>query len=169
MSPEAVFLALSARPVYYGDLSEPKPEREIRLHLAADAIAAAAKTRLEAAMLVALAFSETALSRDVQYGHCDALPAGQRCDNGKARGLFQLHEAACPAAYALPIGSPESLKTEALCAIRLLRWNAQRGREHTLTPEHAAFCGYAAKSWEWKGADARVRTTREILARWGRP
>ena len=166
----AVLAALLALPRYTFDPPESETDRAARLGVVADAIASASRTRTEEASLVAIVKHESAGSMLVQLGRCAELPRGQRCDGGAARGLFQLHRAACPAAYALPEGSVESIRAEAQCAIRLLRWNAQRGKEHTLTPLRAAFAGYAARDWHWKGAEERERTVRAVLARMeGRP
>ncbi len=168
MSPSPILAALLALPRYTFDPPESATDRAARLAIVADAIASATRTSTEAATLVAIVKHEAAGSLLVQLGRCSELPRGQQCDNGKARGVFQLHREACRAAFALPEGSAESIFVEAQCAIRLLRWNAERGREHTLTPLHAAFCGYAAKAWSWPGADERVRTTMAVLAGWGK-
>jgi len=137
-------------------------------------IAAVAANRVEAATLAALAWHETKLSRLVLEGHCDQLPKGMRCDGGRALGPWQLHQQACPKAWALatpnggPEGQRESLREQARCAIRLLRWNGQRGKEHTPTPLHAAFAGYAAQRWTWPGAEVRVKTVEQLLKKWPR-
>lgn len=137
-------------------------------------IAIVSANRVEAATLMALAYHETKLAKLVMEGHCDQLPKGMQCDSGKALGVFQLHKEACPAAWALatpnggPEGQRESLHEQARCAIRLLRWNAQRGKGVAPTPLHGAFSGYAAQDWNWKGAEERVHTVERLLKKWPR-
>jgi len=168
MSPEIVLSAMLSLTPYSGDRGDSTEARMDLYRPVAQNIARVARTPSEAAILVALGFHETGFARFVIEGRCSEGPPGQRCDGGKARGVFQLHASACPAAWKFPEGSPESLELEAGCAIRLLRWNAVRGREHTITPAHAAFSGYAARDWGWGGADLRVKTTAGLLAKWGR-
>src|SRR6185369_104575 len=132
--PATVLALLVSLPPYSGDRAESRDERATRLAPVAEVISAVARNRSEVAMLVSLAVNETQLSAAVQLGNCAAL-GKHACDNGKARGVFQLHEEACRSAYAFPAGSVESLRAEAQCAIRLLRWNAERGREHALSPQ----------------------------------
>jgi hypothetical protein len=150
---------------FFGDKAESPDERAELYQPIAEAISAASKSPADAALLISLSWHETKWSRAILEGRCDEMPAGQRCDGGHARGVFSLHRQACPAAWELPYGSTESLHVEAACALRLLRWNAQRGREHALTPLHAAFAGYGARSWHWSQADDRVKTVRVVLGR----
>lgn len=140
----------------------------------AEEISAAAANRVEAATLMALAYHESKLAKLIMEGHCDRLPKGMQCDSGKALGVFQLHEKACPAAWALatpnggPDGQRESLHEQARCAIRLLRWNAKRGKGVAPSELRAAFSGYAARPWDWKGAEAREKTVDLLLKKWPR-
>lgn len=157
-----VLTVLLARPESHTDVDRSLESREARLAPVAHAVSAASRTLDEAAVLMALGEHETNYAEHVLAGHCDQMPEGERCDGGRARGPWQLHKEACPVAWALPDGSQEALDAEAGCAIRLLRWNAVRGREHTITPGHAAFAGYAARDWGWPGAEKRVKTSREI-------
>lgn len=161
MIQSAVILAALLRLSPYSGDHETAAERAARLAPVADAISAVVRSRSEVAMMLALGLHESGFSALVQAGKCSELGIRKACDNGKARGVFQLHAEA----YRFADGSVESLRAEAGCAIRLLRWNAERGKEHTLTPQHAAFCGYAAKAWSWPDANRRVKTAREILAR----
>jgi hypothetical protein len=137
-------------------------------------IAAVAANRVEAATLMALAYHETKLSKLVMEGHCDQLPKGMQCDGGKALGVWQLHKEACPAAWALatpnggPEGQRESLHEQARCAIRLLRWNAKRGKGAAPSELRAAFAGYAARPWDWEGAEVREKTVERLLRKWPR-
>ncbi len=137
-------------------------------------ISIVAANRIEAATLMALAYHESKLARLIMEGHCDQLPKGMRCDNGKALGVWQLHERACPAAWALatpnggPEGQRESLHEQAKCAINLLRWNAKRGKGAAPSELRAAFAGYAARAWDWEGAEVREKTVERLLRRWPR-
>jgi hypothetical protein len=158
----AILAALLREPVYHRDRAMTEPERVALFTPVAEAIAEVSRTATDAASLVALLEHETHGARDVLTGHCDQMPKGERCDNLRARGGWQLHRAACPKAWALVDGSAESIRIEAACALRQLHYQAHRGREHARTPLHAAFAGYAARPWNWEGADARVRTTKRI-------
>jgi hypothetical protein len=162
VSPDAVLAAALSLSPYVGDKIDTPEQRSTLYRPVAEAIAEVAKTKSEASILVALAFHESGFARFVIEGRCAQGPPGQRCDGGKARGVFQLHEAACREAWKLKDGSVESIRAEARCAIGLLRWNAERGKDLTPTRVHAAFAGYAARGWDWDGAAKRVETARKI-------
>ena len=136
----------------------------------ADEIGAVSANRDEAAALISLAWHETKFASAVMEGRCSDLHP-RACDSGRALGVWQLHKQACTAAWALAspnggtAGQRESLREQARCAIRLLRWNAKRGRDRARTPLHAAFAGYAARPWNWAGAEVRVATVRAVLRR----
>lgn len=163
-----ILAVLLAQPSYVADRDESPAAREELLRPVAEAIAEAAHNNQEAAMLIALGQAESGFARYVVTGHCSEGPAGARCDSlhgiPRARGAWQLHKSACPTAWALVDGSEESIRAEAQCAVRHLRYFAARGREHALTPTVAAFAGYAARSWSWAGAEKRAETTKTILA-----
>lgn len=108
----AVLLAL---PVYMGD-GESGESREARLDPWARAIAAEARTPDEAAALVAVGQLESRWAEYVTEGRCHEGPAGQRCDNGRAKGPYQLH-GWCTATD--PRG-------QTACAARMLRWARSR-------------------------------------------
>ena len=166
----AVILSL---PQFYLDV--PKfgaAEREALVRPVAEAIVEVARSRTEAAAMVALAYHESRFSDSVLRGACDELPKGMRCDEHKgvplARGAWQLHESACRTAWAFPAGSVESLRAEARCVIRLLRWNAKRGKGVAPSDLRGAFAGYAARDWNWPGAETRERTVELLLKKWPR-
>jgi hypothetical protein len=162
VSAEAVLTAALSLAPYVGDKADTPEQRSALYRPVAEAIAEVARTKSEASILVALAFHETGFARFVIEGRCTEGPPGQRCDGGKARGVFQLHEAACRDAWELKDGSVESIRAEARCAIRLLRWNGERGKDRTPNRVLAAFAGYAARDWNWDGAAKRVETARKI-------
>lgn len=132
----------------------------------AEAVAKAAHTYWEAALLMSQAISETHMARYVIEGRCMQGPAGYRCDprHGvpRARGVWQLHETACKRAWALPESSYESIMFEAECAMQSMRYFSHIGREHAQTPAHAAFCGMGPKPWDWPGAEKRVALAKTI-------
>ncbi len=162
-----VLAAALSLAVYTGDRAETADEREALLTPVAYEISTVARTPSEGAFLVALAFHESGFARYVIEGRCSDGPPGQRCDGGKARGVFQLHKAACRAAWAEPAGSRSSLRAEATCALSLLRWGGQQCREHALTPAIGAFGMYAGRGCHWSGAEARTRTVTVLLGKWG--
>ena len=132
----------------------------------AEAVAKAANTYWEAALLVADAISETHMARYVIEGRCMQGPVGQQCDpkHGvpRARGVWQLHEAACRKAWASPESSYESIQLEAECTIQLMRHYSHVGKAHAQSPAHAAFCGMGPKPWDWPEADKRVKLAKVI-------
>jgi len=158
----AVIAAAMSLSQYVGDRLETPEQRSALYRPVAEAIAEVSRTDAEASLLVALAYHESRLARFVIEGRCADGPRGQRCDGGKARGVFQLHQSACPEAWVLEDGSTESMRAEARCAIRLLRWNAARGKGRAPSRLHAAFAGYAARDWNWSGAAKRVATALRI-------
>lgn len=162
VSAAPILAALLREPVYHRDRAMTEPERVELFTPVAEAIAEVSRTATDAASLVALLEHETHGARDVLTGHCDQMPKGERCDNLRARGGWQLHRAACPRAWALVDGSAESIHVEAACALRQLHYQAHRGRAHAVTPLRAAFAGYAARPWSWPGAEERERTTKRI-------
>lgn len=157
----AILAVLLAHPSWSD--RELKPDnRAAAIQPVAEAIADAARNPRETAVLVALGLHESGFALAVVAGDCASL-GPRACDSGKARGVWQLHEAACRAAYAFAAGSVESIRAEARCAIAQLRFHAARCRKHAATPELGAFSGFATGSaCHWGGAEARVRTTRSV-------
>lgn len=107
---ETILALLLALPAYHGD-HETAEQRQSRLAPYAAGIARHARSSDERAALMAVAWHETRLAAYVTEGRCHEGPPGQRCDNGKARGPWQLH-GWCKAT------SPDG---EAECAARMLR------------------------------------------------
>jgi hypothetical protein len=132
----------------------------------AEAVAQAAHTYWEAALLMAQAISETHMASYVIEGRCMEGPVGYRCDpkHGvpRARGPWQLHLEACRSAYEFPETSNESVMAEAECAMQAMRYFAHVGKDHAQTPNHAAFCGMGPKPWDWPGANKRVNLAKTI-------
>lgn len=158
---------LARKPWLDRDMSS--DERATMLQPIADAIAEVSRDRLDASLLLALGLHETAFARLVVEGRCDEMPKGQRCDSGHARGVWSLHVEACRDAYQYAAGSVDSVRAEARCALKLLRFHAYRCREHALTPLFGAFAGFGTGSkCHWSGAGARVLTTRRMAAELGK-
>jgi hypothetical protein len=139
-------------PAWHGDRQE-DPELRAELYRPTMvAIASVARSRQEASVLLAQAIEDTHLARYVLEGRCKDGPPGQRCDNGHARGPFQVH-GWCTAT---------DLRGEARCALRAALGGQARCEGRSLTPLHAAFVGLAARECNWRGADHRVQTARKI-------
>lgn len=132
---------LSMQP-WYQDVEA--PDRDVHLYPVAEAIAKATDNKIEQAALMALAYEESKMALFVVGGRCLEGPAGARCDNGKARGVWQLWKVACPSAYEYPAGSYQSTVAEAKCAIRLLRGGKHRCKGMNPAGDWAgAFSAYA--------------------------
>jgi hypothetical protein len=145
---ELILAALLAFPAYHGD-HETGEAREARLAPYAAGIASHARTADETAALVAIAWHETRLAAYVTDGRCHEGPAGQRCDNGRARGPWQLH-GWCKAT------TPDG---EAECAARLLRYARARCGSWS-----RAFGAYASGGRCYDMPE-REATRRAVLAR----
>ena len=139
-------------------------EREHVLQPVAEAIADVSRNELDAAVLLSLGWHETKFASLVLTGRCREMPEGQRCDSGKARGVWSLHAEACRDAWALAAGSVESVRAEARCALRLLRFHAYRCREHSISPLFGAFSGYSGAGCHWGQAEQRVATVQRFAA-----
>lgn len=129
------------------------PYRDAELQPLAEAIAQTAKTPQEAAGLVTVAYEESRLARYVGDGRCHEGPPGARCDNGRARGYFQLWQVACPQAYRFKAGTIASLKAEVVCARRLLVSGYKR-------------CQSVNPAGSWAGAFAIYGTGHSCEAPW---
>lgn len=158
MTPTLILAALLALPPSRYDLRLSQAERATLLAPVAMAIFEATRDPHEVAMLEELGRAETNFAALVVTGHCGEMPEGERCDHGHARGPWSVHPW-CKRGWAYADGSFKSLEEQARCAIRMLRYQANRGREHAASPLHAAFAGYGARDWHWAEADRRARGT----------
>jgi len=157
------------------DLDEPPETRRERVSPIAYHCTAYARTRNELAACLTLPIRETAVARYVQEGRCSDGPVGERCDEGRARGPWQLHRATCPALWRTPPGSPEALRAGARCAVSLWRYALRRCRgRHPGGDLQGAYAGYrGGASCSWRGGPrngtaARARTHRWVLGRLAR-
>jgi len=124
-----------------------------------------------AAALIAVGWHESKFAQAIGEGHCDSLPKGMRCDNGRARSYFQLWQVSCPAAWQEPHGSTAELRQSSWCAARLLS-SAYRfcsADEENPDPWARAFGRYAGRTCGWVGGIGRVRTMRRVLSSFDRP
>ena len=151
--------ALLLRPPADADRHGPKEVHVELLRREAEVIAEIATSRREVAILMALAEHETHNEHAVLEGHCER--SRWRCDNLHARGPWSVHSW-CRRAWALPDGSQEARREEALCVLNQFWGGARRGREHALTPLHAGFASLGPRPWQWPGADKRVQTVHQI-------
>jgi len=128
----------------------------------AEAIVAEAPADHEVALLLAHGWEETKFAHLVLSGHCDEMPAGQRCDSLRARGAFSLHRNACPAAYRYDVGSAESIREEVRCTLGLLYYHSKRCREHAATPLLGMFGGMGGTGCHAPRAAAKVLAASRI-------
>lgn len=120
-------------------------ERTALLDPLAQVISEKAKSYEEAAALIAHSNTETGYARLVLTGHCDQMPEGVRCDNGRARGPFQVH-AFCVEAWKHPDGTIESYRGAADCILRSLRFGFRRC--HTWSGAFSGLRGAPVCTWE---------------------
>lgn len=165
MNAEIILTAMLSLPPYTGDRGDTPAARAELYRPVAEAIAEVAPGNpTKAAALVALAYAETKFARYVLTGNCASGPPGMRCDNGRARGAFQVW-AWCDA-WRHPEGSPESLRAEARCAARALAAGKRRclGR-HPAGDWAAMFSGYRGPACSWPPAARRARSMLALEAR----
>jgi hypothetical protein len=84
-----------------------------------NAVFAATAVTTERAALLAAGHAETLFA--LRLGLDECRPG--ECDDGLARGYWQVHEPLCPDAWAMDPGA-ERAKLEAVCALRFLRYKA---------------------------------------------
>lgn len=157
----AVLAVMMARTPWV-DRAVSREERAAALTPVAIAMVEAAHSREELAALVELGRDEGEnFALVIVRGGCTS----SGCDHGLSRGVFQLRENTCPAAFALPAGSAEAHRAEALCAIETFRYHAHRCSGRARSPFEGGFSGYATgRSCRWSGAEARVRKMQRIIA-----
>lgn len=118
---------MSRFPVAWVDRDEPAEERDSRLDLVWKAVRHMPQP--DRAAVLAVGFGE---SRFAEYVMRDCVDkpkdATGNCDNGKARGPWQLWPAVCPELHALPRGhvSEEAIRLGAECARRHWRFALNR-------------------------------------------
>lgn len=130
----------------------------------ARAAVAEASSTWELAALLAHGWDDTKFAYLVLTNRCSEMPEGQRCDDGRARGPYSVHESACPDAYRYPATSMASVRAETRCAISLLYFHRHRCRDRALTPMMGAFAGMGGVRCTSDRAAARVMLMRRIGA-----
>ncbi len=161
LSAEAVLTLILSLPTWHEDLALPLETRNDYLRPVAEAIAEVAKNRSEARALVTVALHESRFARAVIEGRCDEMPLGARCDNGRARGPWQVHRW-CKAAWENQDGSLEALRGGARCALRYMRAGYRRCK--SLNGAFAAGTGRAV--CQTQQAVLRRETYEMIAASW---
>jgi hypothetical protein len=149
---------LLALPVWHQDADlSPDARAELYRPVAAS-ICRVGKTPQEQAWLAAQAYSETKLAKAVLEGRCADMPAGSRCDEGRATGVYQVH-GHCRNAWTAPTHD-ERLDAGAKCALRTAKYGV------TMCGLAGSFgfqTGRRVCAGDWIGP--RVRLYRLILGR----
>lgn len=118
---DSVLSCLTRTPPHWSDRDEPSAERLERMRPVSQAVETVTKDPDERAALLAILHHEGMLARYVLEDRCEDGPRGKdECDEGKARGGFQLHREVCPAVWEMGPSS-ERLKLEASCALEVYR------------------------------------------------
>lgn len=161
-----VLAAMLGQPAWYEDASETPEQRADLLRPAAMAITLATEDPTEQAALVALGWHESRWARYVLEGRCADGPEGARCDSGRARSPWQVHDyGLCRAAWSYAESDPRALEAAASCAVRLLRGAKSRCRgQHPAGDWAGAFSQYGtgARCTRPKSAE-RAATMRTVL------
>lgn len=153
---------------------ETPAEREERLASAAYWCTTYARSYDELAACVTLGTLESRWAIYVWQGRCSDGPVGERCDEGRARGPWQQHRAACPALWRTEPGSPAAIQAGARCAVGLWRSARRRCRgRHPRGELAGGYAGYRGASCTWvggplNGVRARVKTHAWVLRELGR-
>lgn len=168
MTAAAILALIASLPPFH---AEPRPEqpdeRLARLRVVSEAVSALELDATWTAAVLAVGWHESRFARYVQEGRCADGPAGARCDQGLARGTWQVHRQACPRAWAERSGSAGEVREGARCAARLLRAAKWRCAGRAPGEWWGAFSGYAGAACDWAGARKRVRTMESMVARLG--
>lgn len=159
----AILSVLLAEPRHVSDRLEPENERGGRLAMLAEAIDSVARSREQAALLIAMAVHESRLARYVAEGRCSEGPKGAQCDPlggvARSRGYWQNRKVSCRPGWAEEAGSREELFAMAACSARLL-WG---GYVRCGTAEGAFAAANGSTSCKAPWAKSRVRTYRRVL------
>lgn len=172
---DAIHAFLVALPAFSAEPTPETPEqRAERLKPVAVAVWDASERRPNgftrgqwSAVILALGWHESRYARYVQAGECHRGPVGARCDDGKARGPWQQHAAACRELWASEPGSEDAVKAGARCASRLLNSAMRRCRSRNQDPLAGAYSGYAGASCIAPWSYRRANTARGFMGRLG--
>jgi hypothetical protein len=163
MTSSVLLTVLLSLPAWHGERELADVDRRALLAPVAEAIHGAARSREEAAALITQAWHESRLAAYVLEGRCHEGPPGARCDmdrkgNPRARGPWQVWSW-CKA-WDYPEGSRESLRHEASCAVRAMRFHLKRCETW-----EGAFAGLRRSKCVSSRSKARVETMKLVLGR----
>ena len=173
---EALLSLLMGLTPWYGDV-EAEKARETRLRVVATSIAAAAKTRQEAVLLVTMGEFESHYALHIHEGRCGEHPKSRKgeCDYGLAGSPWQLlrgkwNHSAWPG-Y-IGVGA-EPTGRAAKAALKPLRFGLRcgydgRGRYNHQRALEGAFSVAARGGCGWPGAKKRVARYHQLMRRYGR-
>jgi len=152
MLPEATLLAALLRLGPYS-LEPADPTREWRLAQVAGVLAG--YPREVAAGVAWIGWPESRYARYVWAGCSKSIvpKRAPNCDEGRALGYWQLHQATCPAAWGFPPWTTESLKAQVACAARLYQGAAPRClvASGSQSRPQAFGCVWADRAWQPTG------------------
>jgi len=151
--------ALSTLPVYGEDVNVPQEKQE-QLQMISESVARVSKGNRDwAALLVAVAYSESRLSLRIMRGDCHA----HECDHGLAWSPWQIHKNKLNEdAW----GSTElDVQTrEASTMLKRAFYSCKRSNVPWLVGTINAFAGRRCDA-EWPGLDARIAVFNRVRAR----
>lgn len=154
---DVLFLLLSAVPVpTTPGAPETRAEQLVRLRSIADDVAAVSESAGDATLLLATAYHESALSRDVDVGPCwrGKEGNGPQCDNGTAASMWQIHGGARNASLFA------NRREAARVALAALKSSSATCRK---LPRAEQFTAYASGGCS---SEAGKRGSRELYAAW---
>lgn len=162
ISVASVAVALAALPVHHEDRAN--PYKGAQLVTVARAIASVAKTKDEAAFLLALGHHESGFSFRIQLGVCRAF----ECDKGRAQSPWQLwkNNRSTEEWHGFVGLSLEATKAAAGAALQHVRY-AERACRYAADPVVGTFRAYGGLGCDvpLKGEKDRVQTFRAARAR----
>ncbi len=145
----------------YIDRDLPPEVRAPLVQVYAEAIVEETRDPVQIGMLLGQGWGDTKFAHLVLSNRCQEMPAGQRCDNGRARGAFGMHQDTCPAAFLFPATSRESIRAETHCALGALWFHGKRCGKHALSFLFGAYSGMAGGGrCNWDRAGERVLVAR---------
>jgi hypothetical protein len=173
----AILAALMALVPWWGDRNETSEARNARMIPIAEAITTATSDATEQAALITLAWAESKLASYVTEDRCHEGPVGQRCDQGRARGPWQVHHGArkeCSIAWELSATSVDGLTHQAWCALSRYRFSKHYCSSHGSAGALSGYRG-AYPSCNRNGAsllasiagnvEARIRSGEQVMSR----
>lgn len=140
--------ALCRLPPHRLDIEEPTAVRENRLTRIAQAIDLATWDKAQRARLIALGWHETRYAAYIDEGRCSDGPVGERCDNGKSHGPWQLRHNAIQRV-------PDDTAGQAAMAASLLRFHQRHCSGSVAKAFHSYGTGGKCVESDWAKRRAR--------------